>query len=112
MYENTHSATYTQESIKVKKGRPSREEELFNRIKKSQNKLKLEKEKLRKKLKEEEDKLKAKIKREEDLINTQMKIAKEATDKKVASIVRKYWNTDNSLEDLELQLEDILGERV
>jgi hypothetical protein len=112
MYETIHNGLQIEEPKKPKKGRPSREEELFNRIKRNQEKLKLEQEKLRKKLKEEDDKLKAKIKKEEDLINSQMKIAKEATDKKVAAIVRKHWYSNELFEDLELLLEDVLGDRV
>ena len=112
MYEYNQTRTYQQEPVKSKKGRPSKEEELANKIKKSQNKLKLEQEKLRKKLKEEEDKLKAKIKKEEDLINTQMKIAIEVTDKKVAQLVRKHWYSKEPFEELELLLENILGDRI
>ena len=111
MYENIQHTTYTQEPVKKKKGRPTREVELSNRIKRSQEKLRIEQEKLRKKLKEEEDRLKAKIKKEEELINAQMKIAKDATDKKVATAVRKHWYSQENFEELELLLEDILGER-
>lgn len=110
MYENIQHSTYTQESAK-KKGRPTREVELSNRIKRTQEKLRIEQEKLRKKLKEEEDRLKAKIKKEEELINAQMKIAKDATDKKVAAVVRKHWYSQENFEELEILLEDILGER-
>jgi len=112
MYEQYQNTTHSQEQIKTKLGRPSREEHLANKIKESQKRLKSEQEKLRQKLKEEEDKLKAKIKKEEEFINKQIKLAREATDKRVAAIVRKHWYSKEPFEELELLLEEILGEKV
>jgi len=83
------------------KGRPTKKVELLNKIKKTQNRLKAEQDKLRKKQKEEED-----------LINVPIKIAKYITDKKVAQLVRKYWYSSEPFYKLETLIKYILGERL
>ena len=93
-------AEKSEEVKPVKKGRSTRSEQLKTRMK-------VAKEKLAK----EQAALREKAKKEEELIISQMKAEEDKEDKKVSAIVRKHWFSDQTFEDLEVLIEEVLGER-
>lgn len=84
----------------AKKGRLTRSEQLKARMKAAKEKLA-----------KEQAALREKSKKEEELIISQMKAEEDKEDKKVSGIVRKFWFSDQSFEDLEILIEEVLGSR-
>lgn len=84
----------------VKKGRLTRSEQLKARMKAAKENLA-----------KEQAALREKAKKAEELIVSQMKAEADKEDKKVSAIVRKYWFSDQTFEDLEILIEEVLGKR-
>jgi len=84
----------------VKKGRLTRSEQLKARMKAAKEKLA-----------KEQAALREKSKKEEELILSQMKAEEGKENKKLSEVVRKHWFSDQTFEDLEILIEEVLGKR-
>lgn len=83
-----------------KSGRLTRSEQLKARMKAAKDKLA-----------KEQAAIKERAKKEEEQILAQMKAEEDKEDKKVSVIIRKFWFSDQTFEDLEVLIEEVLGSR-
>ena len=98
--EEVNTVEKSEAPVAKKSGRLTRSEQLKARMKAAKEKLA-----------KEQAAIKERAKREEEQILSQMKAEEDKEDKKVSAIVRKFWFSDQTFEDLELLIEEVLGDR-
>jgi len=108
--ENKPVENSTEEVVSVEKSEEVKPVKKSGRLTRSEQ-LKARMKAAKEKLAKEQAAIKERAKKEEELILSQMKAEEDKEDKKVSGIVRKFWFSDQTFEDLELLIEEVLGKR-